>query len=500
MCIRDRYRAVCKRGGAQNVSDNKLWKEIVNEFGLPPSCTSASFTLRNHYNKYLLAYEQKFFFGRDDNSALQEVKGSRPRIKPKLDDAQPHITKEIHHQPPPVDPSKQTSLKQNLNNIYGRREKTEEILFTKKHKLSPIVSEIRRILLAFESHIKDEVTFALNSLLMYSCNTGQSFILEQHLSLLDNMVCYMEEIIKNIPSLRKIHHSLYVDKNYNYEIADIVTQRKDPSLPLEAEVTTDPLTGEKPSFYVRTKYELVSEIFLIEQLRVMFLIFRNLSYIKANEAFMFKHERFVSIVLEFFTDSNDNEIARNCLDILNNLSRNIIMKNLNVDVSKFCKRVFDYLTSESHEEVESAVDILRHLLCSQENEAVLESMLALYIETLTRLLINPSPDIREGVLEVLCFVSDLKMSTRVTLAKEAKLLSRLVANLHSSAIKGHERITKLSALILSNISLAPAAKSFFLPFERDIFVVAATDETISSILCNILSDLDTIGGTDTLQY
>lgn len=43
------YTAVVKRGGAENVSNKKLWKEIVNEFDLPPSCTSASFTLKNHY-------------------------------------------------------------------------------------------------------------------------------------------------------------------------------------------------------------------------------------------------------------------------------------------------------------------------------------------------------------------------------------------------------------------------------------------------------------------
>ena len=51
------YKAVCRRGGAEAVSNNKLWKEIVNEFGLPSTCTSASFTLRNHYIKYLLGYE-----------------------------------------------------------------------------------------------------------------------------------------------------------------------------------------------------------------------------------------------------------------------------------------------------------------------------------------------------------------------------------------------------------------------------------------------------------
>lgn len=42
------------------MSQRKLWKEIVNEFQIPSSCTSASFTLRNHYIKCLLAYEEKY--------------------------------------------------------------------------------------------------------------------------------------------------------------------------------------------------------------------------------------------------------------------------------------------------------------------------------------------------------------------------------------------------------------------------------------------------------
>lgn len=43
------FKAVILRGGYSRVSSFKLWKEIVNEFEIPASCTSASFTLRNHY-------------------------------------------------------------------------------------------------------------------------------------------------------------------------------------------------------------------------------------------------------------------------------------------------------------------------------------------------------------------------------------------------------------------------------------------------------------------
>ena len=73
------YLAVIKRGGAENVSNNKLWKDIVNEFDLPPSCTSASFTLKNHYQKYLLAYEQKYFFNKDEGEMVTELGNQRQK-------------------------------------------------------------------------------------------------------------------------------------------------------------------------------------------------------------------------------------------------------------------------------------------------------------------------------------------------------------------------------------------------------------------------------------
>ena len=54
------YKEVIKRGGYQVVFDNKQWKDVVNTLDLPSSCTSASFTVKRHYKKYLLSYEQTF--------------------------------------------------------------------------------------------------------------------------------------------------------------------------------------------------------------------------------------------------------------------------------------------------------------------------------------------------------------------------------------------------------------------------------------------------------
>ena len=48
---------------------------------MPPSCTSASFTLKNHYQKYLLAYEQKFYFGKTDSEMVKELGNQRQKRK-----------------------------------------------------------------------------------------------------------------------------------------------------------------------------------------------------------------------------------------------------------------------------------------------------------------------------------------------------------------------------------------------------------------------------------
>lgn len=82
------------------------------------------------------------------------------------------------------------------------------------------------------------------------------------------------------------------------------------------------------------------------------------------------------------------------------------------------------------------------------------------------------------------------MSTKVILAKEPKLLMRLIGLLGSGIGKSNEKITKLAALTLNNIAIAPASRIYLLPFEKDLFIVSASDESVSKLLGDILSELD----------
>ncbi|XP_020294233.1 protein dead ringer homolog isoform X2 [Pseudomyrmex gracilis] len=52
------YKLVIQRGGLVEVINKKLWQEIIKGLRLPASITSAAFTLRTQYMKYLYPYEQ----------------------------------------------------------------------------------------------------------------------------------------------------------------------------------------------------------------------------------------------------------------------------------------------------------------------------------------------------------------------------------------------------------------------------------------------------------
>eukprot|EP00095_Tigriopus_kingsejongensis_P003172 snap_masked-scaffold91_size383040-processed-gene-0.5 protein:Tk03172 transcript:snap_masked-scaffold91_size383040-processed-gene-0.5-mRNA-1 annotation:"protein giant-like" len=51
------FNLVIARGGLVEVINKKLWQEIIKGLGLPSSITSAAFTLRTQYTKYLYPLE-----------------------------------------------------------------------------------------------------------------------------------------------------------------------------------------------------------------------------------------------------------------------------------------------------------------------------------------------------------------------------------------------------------------------------------------------------------
>jgi hypothetical protein len=68
-------------------------------------------------------------------------------------------------------------------------------------RLSQIEAESKRLVLAFESRISREINWALNTLVIFSCNTSQNFTLENQPYLLESLSNYMVFAVQNIESL-----------------------------------------------------------------------------------------------------------------------------------------------------------------------------------------------------------------------------------------------------------------------------------------------------------
>lgn len=485
------YQSVIRKGGAQKVSNCKMWKDIVAEFDLPPSCTSASFTLKNHYQKYLLAYEQKFFFGKSEDEMVRELGNVRQR-RPHNDINRGIDTRSEIPRERPI--QSDNFLRQNLTSFYDERKKTSEyVTFIKRVSMVPFGGEMKRVMLAFESKLQEEVRFALNCLLLYSCSSNTPFYIETAYAVFEGMVNYLEGMISSVPEIFKISFEKMQASGANNplgDLGDIIPGQK--SSPIE-QMKNDRMN------MITMKYDEISKSEAIEQIRIIFQIIRNLICIPQNEPLIFKHKRVNDIVLETFFTCVDPEINRSVLEIVSILCKHILISSIpNRNSSLFCSKIVDYLSSETHEEFESALECFHNLMLSQENEIIIEGMLPEIVEYIVKMLFSTSYETIESSLEILCYLSDLKISTRLFLAKKNNLIPRLLAIIAGNVSKNNEKIPKLAALILSNLSVAPSAKQYFLPFERDIFSLATIDDTVSDQLSGILLELES-ADNDLLQ-
>uniref|UniRef100_A0A8D0GFR4 AT-rich interactive domain-containing protein 3 n=1 Tax=Sphenodon punctatus TaxID=8508 RepID=A0A8D0GFR4_SPHPU len=81
------YVLVTKKGGLLEVINKKLWREITKRLNLPPSHTSASFTLRTQYVKYLYPYEcEKENGGCQQGMGLKEEEDLEHKWRDDLED------------------------------------------------------------------------------------------------------------------------------------------------------------------------------------------------------------------------------------------------------------------------------------------------------------------------------------------------------------------------------------------------------------------------------
>ena len=446
------YTSVIRRGGYERVSSLKLWREIVNEFKLPDSCTSASFTLRTHYQKYLFAYEQKYFCGNTNDGLTNFTESKFQSGFPQMS-----IMNTIGVEPPIPANFKVKSY------------------ITRKVRLSQTEAESKRLVLAFESRIPTEIKWALNTLWIFSWNISSPFTLDSQPFLLDSMCAYVRYALSKIGSL---DYSNIVEKLENTVSSSVVTITESskpipPSLKItykspypsfserikrrelsntDTQKLEDPIGGKnkrtrgrKPKkHFVEQKRLLddlrkkrrrkvtmlhteVSEFELIENTRTIILIIRNLSFVKMNEHQLMKCPKLLDLIITMFVEYIDKEITYNWLDILTNLAKHIVLKETTFG-EELVKGLFACVKNTRMEIVlDECMECLRRLCLSSGNDEYIEDITDEDIRAIINCLLSKNMETREAALEVLWYISDRKKETKAKIANQKNSISRLVA-------------------------------------------------------------------------
>nr|XP_042895566.1 protein dead ringer homolog [Parasteatoda tepidariorum] len=113
------YRLVVARGGLVEVINKKIWREITKGLNLPSSITSAAFTLRTQYMKYLYAYEcdkEKLSTQDELQAAIDgnRREGRRAGYSP-YGELVPGPPRNSHHQPLPSHTSPMSLVSRHMN-------------------------------------------------------------------------------------------------------------------------------------------------------------------------------------------------------------------------------------------------------------------------------------------------------------------------------------------------------------------------------------------------
>lgn len=497
------FTAVVNRGGADRVSELKLWKDVAAELEYSSDCSSTTFAFKCHYSKCLADYE-KFFFGKpkvtEEQDLENKVNNLTSSLHPSKTDEQRLLGKQI------VKPDIA------FMTFYRSEPKAPQQL-SKYHKKTRILSatpSAKKIVLSFESHNKEEIVRSLNILLIFSSNGNNphsTLLFENQPYLIEGLTNYLYHCINNINQFHDVFEFLEGVKKteaYLAEAAEAASKRltanlsfkyfeknnKSMKLPYLTKLERD-LEKQEEAYeeqLIDEELEEATEFELHEHLQTILLIIRNMSFTKSNEPPIIKNTKLMNLLYLLLIKSNNEETKTNCLEIITNVAKHIVLADVKKISYELLAAINDCLRMNNNLELnEIALECFRRLSYPAGNEEFLEKLGDSFVSELANLLMSGNAETRERAVELLYVLSDQTNETKVIIANSDNCLLRLVGLVTSNTID--KKIPKYAACTLSNLALLPSIQKMIAPYEQELFVAATVDDSVSKIVMAVLSEL-----------
>ncbi|KAL9645546.1 hypothetical protein ABK040_000610 [Willaertia magna] len=343
------------RGGYEAVCENKQWTEVRDAYQVPKTCTSASYSLKMYYQKWLYPYEQVIKMGHADPmqkqtpkvleqqkqqaaTAVSNVKKvttpAKKRVFPSTNSVSSSTTTPSNQKIRKVEtPASTTSKKQiqhkkqqnisipsNLVNISNwnkildlRKQQIEQEysistvtnvenanikqpllpfrIQSKNETLQKEIEYLKRIECCLQSNQRDLIEWGLNQVLKLSQN--EKFKINQFIGLFE--VCE-KGLVNHLNEKKKL------ENNDNHD---------------------DDLFNTKGQYYLQTEHESF----------IITMILRNGSYIFENQPFISNQHKIIETLVDYLKPNNNSSILHiewrlRIIDILMNISRFINIENI----------------------------------------------------------------------------------------------------------------------------------------------------------------------------
>ncbi|GJD08402.1 High mobility group B protein 9 [Galdieria sulphuraria] len=523
------YQEVVRRGGVQHVIDNREFKEISKILRLPKTCTAAAFVLRESYEKILYFYEQKHVFGRSAEEVppvvqlgarLERVsstprslnatdtpayEGSRENSFTNLSMEQPKGFGSELGGAPSVSPNRRhTYVDSNNRNatssmgwdrttsydsLQTSRNLVQEEVFVTSRPLSgsfrtDIGSERNKLVLALQSGIEDEISWALVTINVLSFDPKLDFLIRDYPMLLESLEIILKEYLEDLNGCRTF--GLHPDdedarssgaKNKMLSAVDINTS----NVIAHNNVCNPSLQNYGDLFCTRDPIFLKREW----NAKCVANALRNLSFIERNHPSFAKHVSLLRTCISIIVSSEAaSQVVYDLSDTLKNIAVEV---KLNQDtlflLDSAIAILYEWEDCTDDTRILKATELIARLCFNPDNELELLKRFDEILSLLVGFLSSENKDIRLVAVGAICNASAFDWNARVAIAKTPSVVYYLTQCLSDPYI------APLSAITIANLAEAPSNRAILLRYESKFVHVAMSNSAASELVACALKEL-----------